>query len=256
MTTVTIDAADPATKIVTGKEASDVGGRGVVTAYCTIDSGDPSDIRIAPVDSLAEVYPPQPVPNVLPLFPRGRPMWAVVDGNSGDKVKVETQTGRTVGEPSNAYVRATTFAVSAEGATEQNADQTASIPAGDSQTSTITADSGEVWNITGFGFKFDPTNTNWSNDSGDDVEITIESEKEAVEYGHAFNGSINTGETLEYGSDEWIDSSGNWNELRKDFTGHRIDATNGLNVTVDNQSSDHEIQGTREIRFEFDVIKT
>lgn len=256
MTSETIDAADAATEIVSGKEATRARKEtnGVVTCTVTVNSGDPTDIRISRAKSLAEVSVPQPIPNVFPLFPRGDPLYAVVDGDSGDKANVETRVGRTVGEASNAYVRATTFAVSAEGTTEVNADQTASIAAGDSQTSTVTADNGEVWNITGFKF-FWNADSDWDGSAADGVEVTVQSEQEAVEYAHAFANVVSSGEELEFVSNTWQHGGSSLQETRVDVKDHRIDDTNGVEVVVNNQSPNTNVGNKREIRFEFDILK-
>lgn len=249
MTTVTIDAADPATKIVTGTEAKRANreSNGIVTAYVTVDSGDPSDIKVAPVESLAKVYPGNPVPNILPLFPRGRPMWAVVGGDSGDKVKVESQVGRTVGEPSNAYVRATTIANPADSTEEVNADQTATVSAGDSQASTITATAGELWTLRGMKLQVNSTGGGTANFHS----FTVETESEAVEIA---KGEIEESDALIYASGEWGMSSPN--VARANVDGTRIDSESGVTVTYKVDSGASNQTNTRTIRLLFDVVET
>lgn len=139
---------------------------------------------------------------------------------------------------------------SAEGVTEVNGDQTATISAGGSQTTTVTANTNEVWELRGFYFEW-TSDSDWSGNVGENVGVTVETANQGIELGYGESNQTASGDTWYYRSGSW---SSNWNLTRDDILrGHKIDDTNGINVVVAPEST--AMDNTRIIRFEFEQVQ-
>lgn len=142
--------------------------------------------------------------------------------------------------------------IPAEGVVEVNADQTTAVPAGGSQTSTVTADSNEVWRLSAFSFKWE-ADSDWDGTAGDDdTQVRVETQKQGVEIAFADITTTQSSDLIEYKSGSWIGTEGT---TRTNIDQNRVDDTNGINIVVDNQSSAHDMENDRTIRLAFDVIK-
>lgn len=129
-----------------------------------------------------------------------------------------------------------------EGATEVNADQTQNVSSGNSQSSTVRADDGEIWELQKMRIFVQAIG---SASSGDN-QVTVQTEQEGIEL--AF-GREAYNQDLEYDSGQWLQA----NTARTDISNFRIDSTNGLTVKYTNNTDDTKTRD-REIRLQFRVI--
>ena len=118
------------------------------------------------------------------------------------------------------------------------------------QATTITADTDEVWELTGFEFNF-------AGDNSDPVTFNVfmDSEKSGVEYGDAKATTETTELTnYRYGSGQWYSD---WDSTRDHIlSNHRIDDTNGILFQIVNTHDSNDITQPRYLSYVFDVVKT
>lgn len=139
---------------------------------------------------------------------------------------------------------------------EVNADQTATIGTSGSQTTTVRADADELWRVAGLFISWD-ANADWDGGSDDTVTFTVETEKEAVEWGFAeFSSVAGPGHRPGYASGDWraLDGNATIARSRNNVDDQQISDTNGVNVVVDNQSTTDDMENERKIRFAFEVV--
>jgi hypothetical protein len=165
---------------------------------------------------------------------------------------------RVNGDESTGELPQNTARVAADSVTEVNADQTANVPNGSSQTTTVTADSGEVWTLSNIYLQYN-YDSSIGTDSGDRVSFTVETEKEGVIIGEGKTepeGSFDQIQDWGYRGGQWYTSRTDQNLVygRDGMDRTRIDDTNGLSVTFTNNAGD-PVTTTRNIRLQFEVTK-
>lgn len=142
-----------------------------------------------------------------------------------------------------------------EGVIPVNEDQTASITAGNTQTSTFLADEDEVWELIAFKFAWSASSS-WGGTTSEKMTITIRDSTEDVRYGRFEGESIDSGNFIRFDSGAWSIASGITQNTKENNVeaGHRVDDVDGIDVVVAPEGTD--ATESRDIRGVFQRLRT